>query len=136
MTKKEDMLALQNDPQIHYNCAQSVLIPFAEDLGITREQAAALTRNFGGGMGCGSVCGALTGALMALGYLESSLQKRDELMRRFQAENGAVNCADLLKAAAGRGESKKVCCNRMVAQCLDFVCETLAEASQETGKDG
>ena len=43
MTKYEDMIALRNHPDIHYNCAQSVLIPFAEDMGITREQANALS---------------------------------------------------------------------------------------------
>ena len=123
MTKREEMLALRGDQTVHYNCAQAVLIPFAEDMGITREQANALALDFGAGMGCGSVCGAVTGALMALGGLGQSQEVRLELLRRFRAENGAIDCAALLKAAAGRGEPKKSHCDRMVAQCVDYLCE-------------
>ncbi len=123
MTRREDMAALRAHPTIHYNCAQSVLIPFAEDMGITREQANALALNFGGGMGCGSVCGAVTGALMALGGLGLPQEKRLELLRQFTNENGSIDCASLLKASAERGEVKKVHCDRMVAQCVDFVCQ-------------
>ena len=123
MTKHEDMAALRNHPDIHYNCAQSVLIPFAEDMGITREQANALALNFGGGMVCGSVCGAITGALMAMGGLNVPQEKRLELLRKFRAENGDIDCAALLKASAERGETKKDHCDRLVAECLNFVCE-------------
>lgn len=52
---------LREDPDVHYNCAQSVLIPFAEEAGLTAEQANAITANFGSGMKIGSVCGAITG---------------------------------------------------------------------------
>lgn len=125
MTKREDMIALRNDPTVHYNCAQSVLIPFAEDMGITREQANALALNFGGGMGCASVCGAITGALMAMGGLNLPQEKRLELLRQFRTANGDIDCAALLKAAADRGEPRKVHCDRMVAECLDFVCKQI-----------
>lgn len=123
MTKHEDMVALRKHPDIHYNCAQSVIIPFAEDMGITREQAASLAAMFGGGMGCGSVCGAVTGALMAMGGLNLPVEKRRELLNRFRTENGSIDCASLLKAAAERGEAKQEHCDRMVEQCLNFVCE-------------
>lgn len=123
MTRKEEMQALRADTQVHYNCAQAVVIPFAEDMGLTREQANALTLNFGGGMGCGSVCGAVSGALMALGGLNVPQEKRTELLRRFRAQNGAVDCAQLLKAAAERGESKKAHCDRLVAEAMELACE-------------
>ena len=123
MTKHEDMTALRNHPEIRYNCAQSVFIPFAEDMGITREQAKDVAANFGGGMGCGSVCGAVTGALMAMGGLNIPVEERAELLRRFRDENGTLDCAALLKATAERGEIKKEHCDRMVEQCLNFVCE-------------
>lgn len=58
---------LRDDPNIHYNCAQGVFIPFAERKGLTAEQAGAITENFGGGMRMGMTCGAITGGLMALG---------------------------------------------------------------------
>ena len=34
----------------HYNCGQSVVLPFAEDVGMTEEQADAICANFGGGL--------------------------------------------------------------------------------------
>ena len=127
MTKHEDMAALRANQNVHYNCAQAVLIPFAEDMGMTREQANALALDFGAGMGCGSVCGAITGALMAMGGLGLPQEKRVELLRRFRNENGAIDCAALLKAAAERGEPKKTHCDRMVEECLDFVCKEIGK---------
>ena len=123
MTKHEDMLALRNNPDIRYNCAQSVLIPFAEDLGITREQANALAANFGSGMGCGSVCGAVTGALMVMGGLNIPEERRMELLERFAAANGSVNCADLVKDLEKGTPERKCLCDALVEQCLNFVCE-------------
>ena len=123
MTKYEDMIALRNHPDIHYNCAQSVLIPFAEDIGITREQANALALDFGGGMGCGSVCGAVTGALMAMGGLNVPEEKRLDLLEKFAAAHGSVNCADLVNGLEKGTPERKCLCDGLVAECLAFVCE-------------
>ena len=51
-----------------FNCAQSVLAPFAPDYGLSEETALRISTGFGSGMGrlC-DVCGALTGAFMAVG---------------------------------------------------------------------
>ena len=95
MTRKEDMAALRADTQVHYNCAQSVVVPFAQDMGLTRELAYDLALNFGGGMGCGATCGALIGALAVLGGLGQPQE---------------------------RGEEKKPHCDGLVRQCVDFVC--------------
>lgn len=122
MTRKEDMAALRADTQVHYNCAQSVVVPFARDMGIDRETAYGMMLNFGGGMGCGGTCGALVGALTALGGLGLPQEKRLELICQFRAENGAIDCAALLKAAYARGEEKKPHCDRLVRQCVEFVC--------------
>ena len=59
MTRREDMAALRADTQVHYNCAQAVVVPFARDMGISREQAYDMALNFGGCMGCGATCVAL-----------------------------------------------------------------------------
>ncbi len=123
MTRQEDMIALRNDPNIHYNCAQSVLIPFAGDMGLTREQANALSAHFGGGMGCGSVCGAITGALMAMGGLGVPAEKRLELLERFKAAHGSVNCIDLTAGLEPGTPERKAFCDALVAECLSFVCE-------------
>lgn len=47
MTHLEHAAALRADTTTHYNCAQSVLIPFAKEAGLTEEQANALAENFG-----------------------------------------------------------------------------------------
>ena len=39
-----------------------------------------------------------------------------------RTENGSIDCAALLRAAYERGEEKKPHCDRMVQQCVDFVC--------------
>ena len=50
-----------------YNCAQSVLIPKWEEMGLDHDMAKRLSKNFGVGMKIGSTCGAITGGLMVLG---------------------------------------------------------------------
>ena len=47
MTHTEHAAALRADTATHYNCAQSVLIPFAAQTGLNEEQAMALAENFG-----------------------------------------------------------------------------------------
>ena len=58
---------LRNNTEIHYNCAQSAVVPFAEAAGVSEETAMRFAAGFGGGMRRASVCGAVTGGLMALG---------------------------------------------------------------------
>ena len=68
MSKYSDKaIALRNDPNTHYNCAQAVFMSFANEAGISDEQAFNISANFGSGMKMASVCGAITGGLMALG---------------------------------------------------------------------
>ena len=64
MDRAKELRACQSP---HYNCAQSVLLPFAPDAGMSEEDAFRLAANFGGGMQMGGACGAFTGGMMALG---------------------------------------------------------------------
>ena len=48
-----------------FHCSQAVLAAFADELGITEQQALKIGACFGSGMRKGEVCGACTGALMA-----------------------------------------------------------------------
>lgn len=121
MTKLEKARALRNDPEVHYNCAQSVLMPFALECGLAEETARNLCAHFGGGMRMGSVCGALSGALMALGALGGDDNARKMLVECFKTQNGCVECAQLLKKAAEEGEDRKTHCDRMVEQCVVLV---------------
>lgn len=122
MTKHEDMTALRGDPEIHYNCAQSVLIPFAQDVGITREQAGGLALNFGGGMGCGNVCGAVTGALMAMGAMNVPQAKRLELLELIRREYGSYCCGELMEGLAHGTPERRAKCDRLISDCLNYVC--------------
>ncbi len=93
-----------------YNCSQSALSAFAEELGAPLEIALRIAAPFGGGIGRqGEVCGAASGALMALGlrFGEASGDKAAkerayavaaEFMRRFEARCGALRCRDLIQA--------------------------------------
>lgn len=122
MTKHEDAAALRSHPEIHYNCAQAVLIPFAGEIGITREQAAGLAEHFGGGMGVGSVCGAVTGALMAMGAMNVPQEKRLELLELIRREYGSYCCSELTQGLAHGTLERKERCDRLIFDCLDYVC--------------
>jgi len=92
-----------------FNCAQSVLTAFAEELGLTEDESLRVSCAFGGGMGRQQLtCGAITGAAMALGLgfgkgshdedakkLET-YEKTVQLFDEFTHLNGSSNCRELL----------------------------------------
>ncbi len=123
---------LRDDPTTHYNCAQGVLIPFAEAAGLDAGAAARITANFGSGMKRGSVCGAVTGGLMALGLLGVEDNKTvAEFYRRLkEAHAGCLDCADLLRMDRERGGDRKTHCDGMVYECAALA-EELARGSQK-----
>lgn len=121
MNRKERVYALRNDPKVHYNCAQSVLIPFAAECGLSEEMANRVAANFGGGMKVASVCGAVTGAVMVLGLMGYGEEETRKLIRTFREKNGCLDCAALLKAAHERGEEKKQHCDRMIDDCVSLL---------------
>lgn len=127
MDRMEETRALRNDPAVHYNCAQSVLMPFSDVCGLTKEQACALGANFGSGMRHGSTCGAVTGALMVLGMARKSPEAANALMRRFREKNQVLDCAGLLQRAKANGEEKKPHCDRMVYEAAALLEELLAD---------
>ena len=49
------------------DCSQVVAGAFAEELGITQEEAYKMAAGFGGGMEIGETCGAVVGAMIVLG---------------------------------------------------------------------
>lgn len=92
-----------------YNCAQSVLLAFCDETGLSETQAAKLASTFGGGMGrMREVCGAVSSMFMILGLLKgySSPNAKDEksdtyarvqrLAEEFKERNQSIICRDLL----------------------------------------
>jgi C_GCAxxG_C_C family probable redox protein len=95
-----------------FNCAQSVLAPFAQDYGLSEEAALRIATGFGSGMGrlC-EVCGALTGAFMVIGLrhgraesdgtkygpkTETTYGLVAELSARFKERNNSIYCRELV----------------------------------------
>jgi len=90
-------------------CSQAVLCTFAEDLGLSKENAMKVALAFGGGM-CRmrEVCGTVSGMLMALGMLEGcgDISPKNEkdgvyehgqlLAQKFSADHGSIICRELL----------------------------------------
>lgn len=129
MSKMDEVRALREDPDVHYNCAQAVLIPFAEERGLDRKTAYALAESFGGGMRVGATCGALTGALMALGLNGGTTAQTQKLIRRFrEMHDGLSDCAMLLKRDREKGNNdRKAHCDRMVYDAVEALEEVLSE---------
>lgn len=121
MTKLERARQLRADPNVHYNCAQSVLLPFVEALGLDAKQAKETAALLGSGMQMGSVCGALSGTLMALGVLGADKETAVALIEEFRALEGSVDCAALLAWAGERGLEQRPHCNALIEQTVALV---------------
>lgn len=92
-----------------YNCAQAVLLAFADVTGLEDDVAARLASSFGGGLGrLREVCGAVSGAAMVLGLARGCSDPADmqaksrhyhlvqALARDFREQNGSIICRELL----------------------------------------
>ena len=90
-----------------YNCAQSVVLAFAEDYELEEAFAAHISGSFGGGIGrmretCGTACGMfmLAGLEVKGDYPDQELKKKNyEVVQRlaadFKAETGSLICKEL-----------------------------------------
>ena len=106
MSRMEKTKMLRADTVRHNNCCQSVVMTFAEDMGLTEEQAFALGTHFAAGLRQGSVCGAMSGALMVLGAMGYDENTANTLIRNFREKHGATDCATLLKTSKEQGIEK------------------------------
>ena len=92
-----------------YNCSQSVVAAYAEEYGLTREQALKISASFGGGIGrmrkpCGAACGLFMLAGLETGCTEGTSREGKEenyrtvqmLAEEFKRRNGSLTCAELL----------------------------------------
>lgn len=106
MSKKEKAMSLFKEG---YNCSQSVIGAFAEELGMDFETAVKIASSFGGGMGrMREVCGAVSGMFMAAGLKCGYSSPTDvksktnhykliqDLAAEFKKSNGSIVCRELL----------------------------------------
>ena len=114
MTHLEKAEELRARTDVHFNCCQAVLVTFAQEMGLTEEQAYDLGANFGSGMRCGSVCGTLTAALMVLGMKGYDEVASSAFLRKFREDHGAIECAALLKKSHDAGIPRKEHCDGLV----------------------
>lgn len=97
-----------------YNCAQSVVLAFAEECGMEEKAILRLASPFGGGMGrLREVCGSVSGMFMVLGCVcgyddpgdyegKKELYGRVQLLAgKFRELNGSIVCRQLLGLKEG-----------------------------------
>ena len=102
-----------------HNCAQSVLLAFAEELELDKEFALKLSSSFGGGMGrlrevCGAVSAMFAIAGIKKGYTtpnnDDLKQKHYELIQElaetFKSKYGTIICRELLELPEGKDSPK------------------------------
>jgi C_GCAxxG_C_C family probable redox protein len=135
MTHKEKAMKIFDEIS---NCAQAVLGAYADDHGLTADQAMKVAACFSGGMRKGEVCGAVSGALMVIGlkygdgldYKATAYPKAAEFMDRFKEKNGSCVCRDILGCDISSEEGRlyarenglfKDICPRMVGSAVDIM---------------
>lgn len=118
--------ALRAITEPHYNCGQSVVVPFAGDAGLTEAQAMGICANFGGGLKRASACGAITGGLVVLGLF--GIDNPEEYYQALRANHeGMLDCAELLRRNRELGGEKKPHCDALVYECVALVERILRE---------
>ena len=136
-----------------YNCSQSVLAVFCEELGMDIDTAMKISSSFGGGMGrMREVCGTVSGMFMVAGLAfasssDSAIEKGQhykriqELARRFKEQNGSIICRELLQGVESstsptpseRTETyyKKRPCIDLVGDAVEIIEQYIKENSAE-----
>ena len=120
---KEDKTAKAK--QLHsqrYSCSQSVVMTFAEDLGIKSELAERMSAAFGGGVAkMGEVCGCVSAMAVLSGFvkenqtIEGKVDKMKamawtkDLAEKFRNECGDIVCRRLKAPEAITGRQPKPC---------------------------
>ena len=114
------------------NCCQAVLVPFAEEAGLSEETAMRLASNYGGGMKMAATCGSICGGLMVLGLFGANEPAIVGTYYRLLRERheGVLDCASLLRINKERGGKKKPHCDGMVYECVALAEEILRESGK------
>ena len=116
---------LRASTEVRYNCGQAVILPFAEEMGLTEEQAMGICANFGGGLRRASSCGAITAGIVVLGMFGIDPAEYYQALRA--NHEGMLDCADLLRRNKELGGEKKPHCDALVYECVELVERLLRE---------
>jgi len=122
------------------NCSQAILETYAEEMGMSVENARKVASAFAGGMGMGTECGAVTGALMVIGMKHGKTKDKDsaadnatftrvaKLVEEFKKEHKDIGCSNLLGTDMGTPEGVKKAADQglFTSRCPQFV-ETAAK---------
>lgn len=119
-----------------YNCAQSVLFCYAEDLNISKDHALRIANGFGAGMGRKQeVCGAISSGILVLNHIygrgeNEEKDKQDllyskvrDLIDGFEKKYGTINCKKLLddcELMTPEGK-EQFSSNNLVENCYEYV---------------
>ena len=116
----------------HYNCGQSVILPFAEDMGLPADLVMRFAANFGGGMKTGALCGAVAGGVtvLALHGLSTPEDTAAYYARIREKHPESIDCRELLARNAEAGNEKKPFCDNLVYQCVAVVEDMLRAAGK------
>ncbi len=103
-----------------YNCAQTVIKSFENELDFDEVAAMNMSAGFGGGMGkMQKTCGAVTGAFMVLGIYAAQKSTDNTIIKKeagtisatfhqkFSELNKTSNCFELLKTSLSTPDGKK-----------------------------
>ncbi len=122
-----------------FNCAQSVLIGYADSLNFDKNLAINMSCGFGAGMGrLQKTCGAVTGAFMVFGiynslkYTENSIASKisrdtiQEFQKRFLLMHGTTDCKTLLNCNLRTEEGQQYFNENKL---IEKICEKLVSDS-------
>ena len=148
MTHRDKAVEIYNSG---YLCTQAVLAAYAEQYGLTEEQALKLGTCLGAGMRKGEVCGACTGAPLVLGLAHGDPKNRmpayDRTVRfldAFREANGSWICNDLLGCDIRTPEGVQYArenhlftefCPKMVASAVEILEGILREETNQTEQE-
>lgn len=116
-----------------YNCAQSVLSAYSEELNIKPDLAQSITSGFGGGMAkLQHTCGAVTGAFMVMGIYNGNIYSDNnerkvktmamirEFNDKFTSIHGTTECKSLIKTDLNTDEGMQYAIENNV---FEKICE-------------
>lgn len=105
-----------------FNCAESMVVAFADTVDLPRDVGMRAATGFGGGMGrTGNVCGLVSGAVLVLGWsvgrndptdAESKKRAYDavaKLIGGLKTSRDSIRCPEILGADFATDEKRRAC---------------------------